>query len=166
MPTRRAPFALLLVLLISTTAGAAQQVPVPSDSARAQIHTSLRAFYFSLAHRDWEALTAGILPAKVVAHRPTPEALLTAVIPPTRPPPTHAAGSSPAADDRVACPSKETALLEQATITLDGEWAEVSVPHCTAGSFGRDEFRLIHFEERWRLVYIALFPTVNESTGR
>ena len=46
--------------------------------------------------------------------------------------------------------------IDQATITLDGDWAEVSVPRCTAPR-GADEFRLIRFERRWRFVYIDLF---------
>jgi hypothetical protein len=31
------------------------------------------------------------------------------------------------------------------------------VPRCTAALAGADEFRLIHFEERWRFVYIDLY---------
>ena len=46
------------------------------DSAQAHVRTTLHAFYFNLAHRDWEALTADILPAKIVAHRPAPAALV------------------------------------------------------------------------------------------
>jgi hypothetical protein len=130
------------------------------DSTRAQIHTTLRAFYFNLAHHDWEALTADILAAKVVAHRPAPEAMVLAAEDRTR-------GLSPTADDGVACSSGATALVDRAGITLAGDWAEVSVPRCTAGLSGTDEFRLIHFEERWRVVYIDLFrETVNVSTDR
>ena len=157
MPILGTAFALVTVLVASTATAAAQQLPAQRDSA--QIHTTLRAFYFNLAHRDWVALTADILPAKVVAHRPAPEALVMAATPRGR-----AAGPSSAADDPVACSSNATALVDQATITLDGDWAEVSVPRCSAPA-GADEFRLIHFEERWRIVYIDLFEgSVNVST--
>jgi hypothetical protein len=59
------------------------------------------------------------------------------------------------------------ASLDQATILLEGDWAEVSVPRCTAASAGLDEFRLINFEERWRIVFIELFPEpMNVSAER
>jgi hypothetical protein len=148
---------LALVLSAWTVSATAQESPIQPDSARAQIHTSLRAFYFNLAHQDWEALTADILAAKVVAHRPAPEALVLAAA---------SAGPSARGDEPAACSSNQ-ALVDQATITLDGDWAEVSVPRCTATLAGADEFRLIHFEERWRFVYIDLYEEpVNVSTGR
>ena len=156
MPLPRAPLVLALVLSAWTVGAAAQQSPIQPDLARAQIHTSLRAFYFNLAHQDWEALTADILAAKVVAHRPAPEALVLA-----------ASAASSLTDEPAACSSNQTALVDQAIITLDGNWAEVSVPRCTAALAGVDEFRLIHFEERWRFVYIDLYEEpVNVSTGR
>lgn len=156
MPLPRAPLVLALVLSAWTVSATAQESPIQPDSARAQIHTSLRAFYFNLAHQDWEALTADILAAKVVAHRPAPEALVLAA----------SAGAPSVADEPAACSSNQ-ALVDQATITLDGDWAEVSVPRCTPALAGADEFRLIHFEERWRFVYIDLFEEpVNVSKGR
>jgi hypothetical protein len=129
--------------MVSTTQLHAQHSLVSPDSARVQIQTTLRAFYFSLAHHEWEALTADILAAKVVAHRPAPQALVIA-------------GNTPRWQS-VKCPSPATALVDQATVTLDGDWAEVSVPRCTQASSGMDEFRLINFERRWRVVYIDLF---------
>jgi hypothetical protein len=54
----------LAALGVYASTAAAQQSE-RLDSARAQIHTTLRAFYFNLAHQDWEALTADILAAKV-----------------------------------------------------------------------------------------------------
>ena len=156
----RTAFALIAVLVASPVIATAQQAPAQLDSA--QIHTTLRAFYFNLAHQDWASLNADILPAKVVAHRPAPEGLVAAAASPRR-----AAGLSPATHDLVACSPKATALVDQATITLDGDWAEVSVPRCTAAPEGADEFRLIHFEERWRFVYIDLFEeSVNVATDR
>jgi hypothetical protein len=154
MPMPRALLLLAAVLSARTVSAAAQQSPIQPDSARAQIHTSLRAFYFNLAHEDWEALTADILAAKVVAHRPAPEALVLAAA-------SAGVPSAPA-----ACSSNE-ALVDQAAITLDGNWAEVSVPRCAGTLAGADEFRLIRFEERWRFVYIDLYQEpVNISTGR
>ena len=155
MPLPRAPFVLAGVLTAWTVSATAQQSPVQPDSARAQIYTRLRAFYFNLAHRDWEALSADILAAKVVAHRPVPEALVLA------------ASAASLDEEPAACSSGQAALVDEAVITLDGNWAEVAVPRCTAALAGADEFRLIHFEERWRFVYIALFQEpLNVSTDR
>jgi len=157
MSLPRAPLVVALVLSAWTVSATTQQSPIQPDSARAQIHTSLRAFYFNLAHQDWEALTADILAAKVVAHRPAPEALVLAAA---------SAGASSLAGEP-ACTSNQAALVDRAIITLDGSWAEVSVPRCTAALAGADEFRLIHFEERWRFVYIDLYDErMNVSTGR
>jgi hypothetical protein len=53
--------------------------------------------------------------------------------------------------------------VERAAITLEGGWAEVSVPRCA----GADEFRLIHFDARWRIVHIELFQgPVKVTTDR
>jgi hypothetical protein len=146
----------LLATVMTIWAGVATaQSPLQPDSARAQVQTSLRSFYFNLAHHDWEALTANILAAKVVAHRPAPQALVRAA--------AQADAASPA-EVSAACSSRQVALIDQASITLDSSWAEVTVPRCPVGA---DEFRLIHFDERWRFVYIALFrEPVNLSTDR
>ncbi len=153
MPIRPVVVVLIGLLVASALPATAQQPLSRVDSTRAQLRTTLRAFYFSLAHRDWETLTADILPAKVVAHRPAPEALVMAARLPERL--AKAAGSAPPADAPRACPSSAAALVDQARITLDGDWAEVSVPNC-GGTTGADEFRFIHFEGRWRIVYIEL----------
>jgi hypothetical protein len=148
---RRVAFAIVAALITSTANLSAQHSPADPDSARARIHSTLRAFYFNLAHHDWEAMTADILAAKVVAHRPAPEALVIS-----------APGSA-----SVECASRAAVLLEEATLTLDGDWAEVSVPRCIAGAVGTDEFRLINFDQRWRFVYIHLFEgPVNLSADR
>jgi hypothetical protein len=152
---------LLLVAALAAPTGTAtgQQSSVQLDSARAQIHRTLRRFYFSLAHQDWEALTADILAAKVVAHRPPPKALMSAA--------DREEASSLATDRRVGCSSGEPALIGEMTIVLEGEWAQVSATRCTAALSGRDQFRLIHFEDRWRFVYIDLFDDpLNVSAGR
>lgn len=159
---RRVSFALVAALTTSTITATAQQAAGLPDSVRAEIHTTLRAFYFNLAHQDWEAVSADILPAKVVAHRPAPDAFVLAATAPAR-----SSGHSPAADDPVACPAKGTIFVDQAAIAVDGDWAEVSVPRCVGSATGVDEFRLIHFERRWRFVYIDLFQTpLNLSAGR
>ena len=134
-----------LLAAISTTA-AAQQPRTSSDPARLQIRRVLRAFYFSLAHRDWEALTAGMLPAKVVTHHPAPPAIVAASDPHGLP-----ANCAPTVAERV----------EGAEITINGGWAAASVARCSAseigaGAVGRDEFRFIDFDGRWWIVYLEL----------
>jgi hypothetical protein len=161
LPILATPAVLLSLLVASTAGAAAQGPPVQGDSSRAQIHTSLRAFYFSLAHRDWEALTADVLPAKIVAHRPAPQVLVAAAESAGR------IGQVAATAEAVACSPTPTTPVDQAIITLDSDWAEVTVPRCAASLAGADEFRLIRFEGRWRFVYIHLFEApVTVSTDR
>jgi hypothetical protein len=144
----------------SATILAAQQTERLADSTRAQIHTTLRAFYFNLEQRNWEPLTADILAAKVVAHRPAPPAMLLAAA-------HRTGGASPDGNTGEACASGARSLVDRARISLDGDWAEVSVPSCSTPPSGADEFRLIHFEARWRIVYIDLFQgSVNISADR
>jgi hypothetical protein len=138
MWNHRTSCALLVALIAVTGTATAQQSAIQPDSARAQIQSTLRAFYFNLEHQDWEALTADILAAKVVASR-------TAPVMPT------------SETDPVPCSANAPARVSHAAMQLDGGWAEVSVPRCTVASAGADEFRLIHFEQRWRIVGIRLF---------
>ena len=148
---RRRVVALVGLLAAIGTTVAAQQPPTRSEPADLQIRTSLRAFYFSLAHHDWEALTAGILPAKVVAHHPAPAVIVAASQPRERP-----ANCAPAIAERV----------EDAEITLDAGWAAASVAGCGANEVGSaesgandagvDEFRFIEFDGRWWMVHIEL----------
>jgi hypothetical protein len=142
MQLRRAALALVTLLVAAASTAAAQQAQAQRDSTRAQIQRTLRAFYFNLAHNDWEALTADILPAKVVAHRSAPEALAMAA---------RSAAGAP-----VECASPETPSIDGAIILLDGDWAEVSVTRCTEPR-GADQFRLIRFDRRWRFVHIDMF---------
>jgi len=127
-----------------------------SDRDSAQIHTTLRAFYFNLAHQDWEAMAADILPAKVVRASACPEALvLAATSGPRLPSPRRPAGSSPESDELPECSSESTPLVDRhhhARRRLGGGVRAA----CTASRAGEDEFRLIHFEQRWRFVYIDL----------
>jgi len=115
------------------------------DSDHAELRTVLRAFYFNLAHHDWEAITADVLSAKILASRPAPESLRR----------------MPATAGSAACPATPSALIGEAIVKRDGDWAAVLVPHCGPSS-GGDEFRLMHFQTRWRFVYINLLQeTVN-----
>jgi hypothetical protein len=138
----RSTGSVLLLALGQVAAANAQQHSGP-DTARVEIRTTLRSYYFSLAHHDWDALTADILAAKVVAHRPAPEKLLASAAAAAShgTAPTYCASDKPRVDD--------------SDVLLDGDWAEVSVPHCR----GSDEFRLIHFEHRWRIVYSRISST-------
>jgi hypothetical protein len=135
----RARALIAMLTTIGSTAVVAQQPCTGAEPAELQIRTSLRAFYFSLAHHDWEAVTAGILPAKVVAHHPAPPAIVAASQPHERP-----ANCAPAIADRV----------EDAEITIDAGWAAASVAGCGAGEI--DEFRYIEFDGRWWIVHIEL----------
>ena len=126
---------------------AAQQLPA-GNSAQAQIRQTLRAFYFNLAHDDWEALTADILAAKVVAHRSPPTLQLSV------------------AADAPVCAGRNGPQVDQAAMALADDWAEVFVPRCGTARAGGDEFRMVHFEQRWRFVAIHLFEEpLNFSTG-
>ena len=136
----------LAVAAMSPASAVAQDRPVAQTEAAAEIAGRLRAFYFNLAHHDWEALTADILAAKVVAHRAMPETWsLTG---------RQLDLSRPSSGD-VVCPAKERISIRQAVITVVGDWAEALVPHCPADN-GSDEFRLIRFAGRWRFVGIHL----------
>jgi hypothetical protein len=138
------------VMLFASAPAAAQHPTVQLDSARAELRTTLRAFYFNLAHRDWEALAAQILSAKVMASHPVPERLLTLA--------AHVAR----ADSPAECSSAANARVDHATIALDGDWAGALVPHCSPSPTARaDEFRLVRFERRWRIIYIDL----SQETG-
>jgi hypothetical protein len=133
--------------VLASRSMAAQQLPA-SGSAQAQIRQTLRAFYFNLAHGDWEALTADILAAKVVAHRSPPSASLLV------------------GADAPVCANRNGPQVDQSAIALIDDWAEVFVPRCGMALAGGDGFRMIHFEQRWRFVAIHLFEApVNFSTG-
>ncbi len=162
MSIGRIAVAVAVVLTASALPTAAQQTAVQPDSAHAEIRTVLRAFYFNLARQDWEALGTYVLSPKLLERRTAPGALQTA--PRNR---ARAGGSSGAAAEPVACSSGTSAMVDQAAIQLDGDWAEVSVPRCGGASAGVDEFRMLHFEERWRFIYTDLFQgPMNVSTDR
>jgi hypothetical protein len=137
--------AALLALLAGAAGSATAQQP-SRDSAHSEIRRTLRAFYFTLAHGDWEAMTAYILAAKVVAHRVPPEAMTMS-----------AGGSASPVDANAGCTAETNGVVDRATIKLDAEWAEVLVPRCRSPAGGGDQFRLIRFEGRWRFLHIDLF---------
>ncbi len=162
MSTRRTAVALAGMLAALALPVAAQRAAVQPDSAHAQIRTVLRAFYYNLAHQNWEALAAYVLSPKLLERRGATGGLQTATRNRTR-----AGGSSRAAAEQVACSSRTSPMVDHAAIQLDGDWAEVSVPRCGVASAGVDEFRLLYFEERWRFIYTDLFETsMNVSTDR
>jgi len=153
MSIRGLVIALAVELTLPVSHAPAQQPATPADSAQAELRSTLRAFYFGLAHRDWEAVSAHILPAKVVAHRPAPEAIVAAS---TRPPDGVLPTVSASATDPPACSIADEGPVDNAVILLRDDWAEVSVARCGAAA-GADQFRLIHFEARWWIVFIDLF---------
>jgi hypothetical protein len=124
---------------------AAQRTAIQPDSARAQIRTVLRAFYFNLENQNWEALAAYVLSPKLLERRGGDRG--------------RGRGSSHAATASLSCPSSTSPRVDEAGIRVDGDWAEVSVPRCSGASLGLDEFRMLYFEERWRFIYTDLFDT-------
>jgi hypothetical protein len=125
---------------------------IQPDSARAQIHAVLRAFYFNLESQNWGTLSTYVLSPKLLERRGAPGKLQTAASDRAR-----RRGSSHATAAPTACPSSTAPVVDEAAIRLDGDWAEVSVPRCSGASVGTDEFRMLYFEERWRFIYTDLF---------
>ena len=78
MSIRRIAAAVTGMLMALALPAAAQRAAVQQDSAEAQLRGVLRAFYFNLAHHDWEAIAADVLSAKVMASRPAPASIQTA----------------------------------------------------------------------------------------
>jgi hypothetical protein len=136
---RRTLLMLGAALAASPAVAGAQETAAPDTAG---INPTLRAFYFNLAHRDWGAIASQALSAKVVAHRPPPEAMVADAA---------AAHSAP----MLTCDAAGS--VDGARIAFMGDWAEVSVGRCPAGTRGVDEFRLVRFERSWRIVYIRLF---------
>jgi hypothetical protein len=138
---------LAAALIGSSIPAAAQESAVRVDSAHAQIRTTLRAFYFNLARRDWEALAADILSAKVMASHPVPAAVLS----------QHPART----EQPKVCPPDASTRVDRATIVLEADWAYAAVPNCPSAG-AADEFRLVRFERRWRIIYIHLRQEASE----
>jgi hypothetical protein len=150
-----AAFALTL-LQLTPAAGSAAQEPAAASRDEASIRERLRALYFNLGRRDWVALEADVLPAKILASRSAPGRLPAAAVQPgSAAPPDH---------DAPTCSTPDHAAVDRATIVLEGGWADVSVPRCTGAAPRVDAFRLVRFGGRWRFVYIDVSgPEVSAS---
>jgi hypothetical protein len=151
-PYRWIGFAAGMLLMALPRLTAAQEGAIAPDSAHSQIRAVLRAFYLHLESQNWEALSRYVLSPKLLERRSGPGDLQLATRDRTR-----GRGSSHAASTPRTCPAKPSALIDQAAIRLDGDWAEVSVPRCSGAAAGVDELRLLYFEERWRFIYTDLF---------
>jgi hypothetical protein len=157
---RRLTLVAALLLMGVAQSAAAQGAAIQPDSARAEIRAVLRAFYLNLENRNWEALSAYVLSPKLLERRGAPGDLQMVARDRGR-----GRGSPHAAAARLPCPSSTTAAVEEAAIRLDGDWAEVSVPRCSGPSAGVDEFRMLHFEARWRFIYTDLFEAPPGAAG-
>ena len=141
-----------MLLLVPARFATAQGPAISPDSTRSEIRTVLRAFYLHLENRNWDALSPYVLSPKLLERRGSPEEVQTVTRDRTR-----SRGSSHAASMPRTCPASPPALVDEAAIELDGDWAEVSVPRCSGASAGVDELRMLYFEERWRFIYTDLF---------
>jgi hypothetical protein len=149
---RRPTLAAGVLLMSLALPATAQRAAIRPDSARAQIHAVLRAFYLNLEGQNWDALSAYVLSPKLLERRGAPGDLQTAARDRAR-----GRGSSHTAPAPITCPSSTSPMVDEAAVRLDGDWAEVSVPRCSGAAAGADEFRLLYFEERWRFIYTDLF---------
>jgi hypothetical protein len=162
MQTPRVMLTLGVLLLAVVPASAAQGTAAEQDSARAQIQAVLRAFYLNLANQNWDALAAYVLSPKLLERRGRPGDLQMVARDRTR------GRGTPALVAPHTCPSSASPMVTQASIRLEGDWAEVSVPRCSGPSPGVDEFGMLYFEKRWRFIYTDLFegPRAPETAQR
>jgi len=160
LPSSR--FTLTVVILLTAFARPAsgQQAAQPPDSARAEIRSVLRAFYLHLQNQNWEALSAYVLSPKLLERRGAPGD--DQMVARDR---TRGRGGSTVTAVRRTCPSRAAPVVDEATIQLDGDWAEVSVPRCSGPTAGVDQFGMLYFEKRWRFIYTDLFqgPRTTET---
>ncbi len=152
MPHRLLNLAGGMLLMVLPRLATAQEVVIPPDSAQSQIRAVLRAFYLHLENKNWEALSPYVLSPKLLERRGGPGDVQMVARDRER-----GRGSSHAAASPRTCPAKSSALVDEAVIRLDGDWAEVSVPRCSGASPGVDELRMLYFEDRWRFIYTDLF---------
>ena len=158
----RLGFSLALLSMGMASPARAQDTPVASDSARAQIRLVLRAFYLNLANQNWDALASYVLSPKLLERRGAPgDARMVAR---DR---IRSRGASSAVP-LPACPSSASPMIDAADIALDGDWADVSVARCSGRSPGVDSFGMLYFENRWRFIYTDLFEaqTSPETAAR
>lgn len=163
MQTPRLALAFGLLLMAAAPSAGAQAGAIAPDSARAQILPVLRAFYYNLAHQNWDALAAYVLSPKLLERRGAPGDLQMVARDRTRRRASAAATAAPG-----ACPSSASPMLEKTVIRLDGDWADVSVPRCSGSSLAVDEFGMLYFEQRWRFIYTDLLqgPAAPETAAR
>jgi hypothetical protein len=147
---RRATLAASLLLMLLAQRASAQQAAW--DSASTQIRSVLRAFYLHYENQNWEALSAYVLSPKLLERRGAPGNHQAA----DRNRARSRGASHPAAASK-ACTAGASTVVDEATIRLDGDWADVSVPRCRGTSAGVDEFGMLYFEDRWRFIYTDLF---------
>ncbi len=151
--------AALLTLLVQPAAG--QQAATHRDSAGSQIRAVLRAYYLNYQSQNWDALSAYVLSPKLLERRGLPGERQMADRDRSR---GRAASRSAAPPRR--CPSSASPMIEDAAITVKGDWAEVSVPRCSGAFAGVDEFRMLDFEHRWRFIYTDMFePLASPATA-
>lgn len=162
MGTPRPIAAAALALLLARPA-TAQRVMPNTDSGAAEIRVVLRAFYANLQNQNWDALSAYVLSPKLLERRGLPGQQQIADRDRGR---GRAAPISAAPPRR--CPSSPSPVVNDATIRVEDDWAEASVPRCAGPVAGVDEFRLLYFESRWRFIYTDLFeaPAAAETARR
>lgn len=130
----------------------AQEGVMSPDSAQSEIRAVLRAFYLHWENQNWEALSSYVLSPKLLERRGSPEDDQS-----VRRDRERGRGASHAASRPRTCMVRPSAMVDEATIRLDGDWAEVSVPRCSGATAGVDELRMLYFEDRWRFIYTDLF---------
>ena len=145
-------------LLTLGRAAVGQESAISPDTARAQIRSVLRAYYMHFENRNWGALSPYVLSPKLLERRGAPGQVETVARDRTR-----GRGASHAASAPRTCPAKPSASVDEATIQVDGDWAEVSVPRCSGAAAGVDELRMLYFEERWRFIYTDMFDGSSEA---
>src|SRR3954465_12794340 len=114
MQTPRVILTLGVLLLAVAPVAATQESAIEQDSARAQIHAVLRAFYFNLANQNWDALAAYVLSPKLLERRGGPRGL-----PPAARDRTRGRGMAPAVAAPHRCPSSASPMITEAGIRLD-----------------------------------------------
>jgi hypothetical protein len=162
MQTLRLTLALALLPMATASSLIAQDTPVAPDSASADIRLVLRAFYLNYANQNWDALAAYVLSPKLLERRGAPADAGTVARDRTR-----SRGSSLEVDPPT-CPSSASPMIDDAAIRVDGDWADVSVPRCSGGAPGVDQFGMLYFENRWRFIYTDLFEAqpASETAAR
>ena len=162
MQALRLTLALTLLPMATASSLIAQDRPLAPDSAVAEIRLVLRAFYLNYANQNWDALASYVLSPKLLERRGAPGD--TQMVARDR---RRSRGSSLEVSPP-ACPSSASPMIGDAGIRVDGDWADVSVPRCSASAPGVDRFGMLYFENRWRFIYTDLFEAqpASETAAR